>query len=46
MTQLDLALDLLLSLVARGVEFPEAHTRACMKYSVNGDDLTALYDAL
>jgi len=39
------AVSELLRLVASGVEYPEAHTRCVLKYGVDGDELSALYDA-
>lgn len=45
-SDLDKALDFLVSLVARGVEYPDAHTEACIKYRVDGDLLTSAYDDL
>lgn len=40
------ALDSLVSMVARGVEYPDAHTQVCIKYGVDGDLLTEAYDNL
>jgi hypothetical protein len=41
---LPLALMLLNALIRRGIEYPEAHSRAVAKYSVDGDDLRDAYD--
>lgn len=46
MTKLDKALDYLLSLVARGVEYPDAEFSAACKFNVDSDELREMYDNL
>lgn len=41
---LDQALQYMNQLIAKGVEYPDAHTQAIMKFDVDGDDLADLYD--
>lgn len=41
---LDQALQYMNQLIAKGVEYPDAHTKAIMKFDVDGDDLAYLYD--
>lgn len=40
------ALNSLVSMVSRGVEYPDAHSSVCLKYGVDGDSLTEAYDNL
>lgn len=40
------ALELLANLINLGMEYPEAHTRVCIKYNVDGDQLSELYDKM
>ena len=40
------ALGELIRLIEEGMEYPEAHTRVCIKYKVDGDELSECYDRL
>lgn len=42
--QVDKALVYLNVLISQGWEYPDAHTKAVMKYKVDGDDLSSAYD--
>lgn len=43
---LDKALDYLVSLVARGVEYPEAEIATLIIYNVDAEELRNMYDNL
>ncbi|MDI6976536.1 hypothetical protein [Serratia sp. Se-RSBMAAmG] len=42
--QIDKALVYLNALIREGYEYPDAHTKAVLKYNVDGDDLSEAYD--
>lgn len=44
MNKLSQAYYYMIQLINQGLEYPEAHTQACMKYDVDGDELTRMYD--
>ena len=43
-SKLNKACTYLLSLIADGWEYPDAHTKAVNKFNVNADQLADLYD--
>lgn len=45
MKNLDLAYAYMISLIAEGVEYPEAQTKAAMRYNVDSDQLSNMYDS-
>ncbi|QKE60635.1 hypothetical protein HWD29_gp134 [Klebsiella phage KpS8] len=45
MNNLDLAYNYMLSLIADGVEYPDAQTKAAMRYDVDSDQLSDMYDS-
>lgn len=38
------AKNYLIQLISQGIEYPEAHTQTCIKFKVDGDELSKLYD--
>lgn len=45
MNNLYLAYNYMLSLIADGVEYPNAQIKVAMRYNVNSDDLSNMYDS-
>lgn len=42
--RLNMALDYLQNLIAKGVEYPDAQWKACSEFNVSGIELQAMYD--
>lgn len=44
MSNIDRAYLYMVNLIAHGMEYPDAHTKAVTRYSVDGDELATMYD--